>query len=325
MPDAQAPASGPAAAPSTVVLCPGQGAQAPGMGRAWAEASSEARAVFDRADAALGFAISELCFSGDADELQRTDRAQVAIYTCSVACFEGAREAGVLAESDTQAMATAGLSLGEFTALHLAGAFSFEDGLDLVRLRGEAMQDAAEASEGCMVAITGDVSESTAQAICEACAGNGVLVPANFNSPQQVVLSGGVAACEKAVEEATRRGLRATLLSVAGAFHSPLMKPAADRLAVALEATAWSVPRAPVLSNVTGEPHGTDLPVIRQRLVEQLTHPVRWSQSMQWAAAADGGAWPGRYVELGPGRVLGGLMRRTCKGVKVENLAEPPE
>ena len=309
----------------TVVLCPGQGAQAPGMGRAWAEASAEARAVFERADAKLGFALSELCFRGEADELQRTDRAQLAIYACSVACYAGWREAGGLAEG--AAYASGGLSLGEFTALHLAGAFSFEDGLELVRLRGEAMQDAAEASEGSMVAITGDVDEATAVAICEACAKDDVLVPANYNSPQQVVLSGSVAACERAAEEAGKRGLRATLLSVAGAFHSPLMKPAADRLGEALAATDFGTPRVPVLSNVTGEPHGDDVETIRRRLVEQLTQPVRWSQSVQWAACGAGesaeAAWPGRYVELGPGRVLGGLMRRTCKGVKVENLAEP--
>jgi len=283
------------------------------MGKAWAGKHPIAHATFAEADDVLGFALSKLCFEGPEDQLNRTDNAQAAIYTTSVACF---RALGVLPG------ATAGLSLGEFTALHLAGAFSFADGLKLVRLRGQAMQDAAEASQSTMVAITGDVSEAKIRELCErtlAETSGGVLVPANYNSPMQVVISGDVAACERSIPMAEQMGLRATPLTVAGAFHSPIMLAAGERLAAALAQVEWSQPTIPVLSNVTGEPHARDIGSIQRRLVEQLTHPVRWSQSMQWAATN----LPGRYVELAPGKVLTGLMRRIDKNVKVENYAEP--
>lgn len=294
----------------TVILCPGQGAQHVGMGKAWANKHPIAFATFAEADDVLGFALSTLCFEGPEDQLNRTDNAQAAIFTTSVACF---RALGV------EPTATAGLSLGEFTALHLAGAFSFADGLKLVRLRGQAMQEAAEASSSTMVAITGDVSEEQINALCDKARSDGVLVPANFNSPMQVVISGDVAACERAMPIATEMGFKPTPLTVAGAFHSPIMQPAADKLAAALDEVTWKLPGVPVLSNVTGEPHAKDVDAIKQRLVEQLTHPVRWSQSMQWAAAN----LPGRYVELAPGKVLAGLMRRIDRDTKVENYAEP--
>ena len=304
---------------STIILCPGQGAQAVGMGKAWHDASPESKAVFDEANDVLGFDLTKLCFEGPSDELNRTDNAQVAIYTASVACFRGLQAGGDLAEFT----ATAGLSLGEFTALHLAGAFSFADGLKLVRLRGEAMQAAAEAIPSSMVAITGEVNETNIEVLCDqvndALPKKAVMVPANYNSPMQVVVSGTLDACELMVTHATAAGLRATPLTVAGAFHSPLMQPAAVKLQKALEHVAWSEPTVQVLSNVTGEPHVQNPALIQKRLVEQLTNPVRWTQSMKYAAKH----LPGRFVELAPGKVLSGLMRRIEKSIRVENFDAP--
>lgn len=304
---------------NTIILCPGQGAQAVGMGKGWFDDSSEAKAVFEEANDVLGFDLAKLCFEGPADDLNRTDNGQVAIYTTSVACFRALQAKGDLAEFT----ATAGLSLGEFTALHIAGAFSFAEGLKLVRLRGEAMQEAAEAIPSSMVAITGEVNEANIGAICDvvndALPKEAVIVPANYNSPMQVVVSGTLDACEMIVGEAEAAGFRATPLTVAGAFHSPIMQPAAVKLQQALATVAWSEPTCTVLSNVTGEAHPSNTALIQKRLVEQLTNPVRWSQSMQHAAKT----LPGRYVELAPGKVLSGLMRRIEKSIRVENFDSP--
>lgn len=308
-----------AIAPQTFLLCPGQGAQAVGMGRAWFEHSDVAKQTFAAADQELGIALSDLCFNGPAEQLNRTDVAQAAIYVTSVACYQALVEEGKLGKPD----AVAGLSLGEFTALYLAGAVSFLDGLRLVRLRGQAMQEAADATPSSMVALTGEADEAKVRELCDevlADDSSQVLVPANFNSPMQVVVSGTVEGCEKAVPAAEAMGFKATPLSVAGAFHSPLMRPAAEKLADALERVEWSPPKCPVIANVTAEPHGDDLSVIKQRLVEQLTHPVRWSQSMQHAAKQYPHA---RFVELAPGKVLTGLMRRTERSIKVENHDTP--
>lgn len=291
------------------------------MGKAWVDAHAVAADTFREADEALDIELSRLCFEGPEDQLHRTDVAQAAIYTTSVACYRALRETGVVGE----VRAAAGLSLGEFTALHLAGAFSFLDGLRLVRLRGQAMQDAAESSTSGMVALVG-ADEAQALAVCEEALNDPenkqdeVLVPANFNCPGQIVISGSEAACERAVVVAEKLGLRATPLTVAGAFHSPLMQPAADRLAEALDEVSWRSPTVPVLSNVTGQPHdGGDIDSIKRRLVEQLTSSVRWSESMQYAVTQ----MPGRFVELAPGKVLSGLMRRVDRKTKVENHANP--
>jgi [acyl-carrier-protein] S-malonyltransferase len=242
----------------------------------------------------------------------------VAIYVTSVACYRALREQGRI----DRVLATAGLSLGEFTALHLAGAFTFVNGLSLVRLRGEAMQAAAEASPGGMVAVTGLGDEHIARDICaKALDGHGgeVLVPANFNSSIQIVLSGSKPACERAAKIAEEMGYKPTMLAVAGAFHSPLMQPAADRLAAALNKIEWDALRCPVVSNVTAAPHEGDIKSIKRLLVEQLTSPVRWASSMQWIVAN----LPGQLVELAPGKTLAGLMRRIDKDAKVQNHAEP--
>lgn len=308
-----------------VILCPGQGAQAVGMGRAWFEKSPAARQMLERADAVLssklGAKLTDLCFNGPDERLNRTDIAQPAIFAVSVASFRALFPDA--APSDFAAMA--GLSLGEYTALHLAGAISFESSLELVFLRGQAMQSAAEASKGSMVALIG-ADDAQAQAVCDKASQGQVLVPANYNAPGQIVLSGHAEACDRAVTVAGEMGFRATKLAVAGAFHSPLMQPAADRLAAALAKSDIQSPHCRVISNVTAQTYGTGadagraLPdVIRQRLVEQLTKPVRWSQSCAALAAE----CKGEFHELAPNKVLAGLMRRIDRAIKVVNHDEP--
>lgn len=306
-----------------VILCPGQGAQAVGMGKAWADAVPEAKAIFDRADVLLGdrlgAPLSTLCFEGPEADLNTTAVAQPALYTCAVAAYRGwlAQEGAAL--SDVQPTATAGLSLGEYTALHLAGAFEFEVGLELVVLRGRAMQDAAEATASGMVALIGATPEQ-AHAVADAARGSGVLVPANFNAPGQVVLSGDTEACARAETEATKLGLRAAALAVAGAFHSPIMAPAAERLRQALASAEIAEPRCPVYSNVTGAPHAADADSIRAKLVEQLTSPVLWADT---AAALVSSSPAGSLHELAPGKTLAGLMRRIDRGAKVTTHDAP--
>lgn len=299
-------------------LCPGQGAQAVGMGRAWFEASAAAKAVFARADATLGDSlgapVSTLCFEGPADRLHCTDVSQPAIYTCSVACWHG------LHGDDAMPAAAAGLSLGEYTALHLAGCFSFEDGLRLVSQRGTLMQEAAEASDGGMVAIMG-ATEEEAEAFCsEMTANGGVLVPANLNAPGQIVLSGDASLCERAAAACGDKGWRGTPLTVAGAFHSGHMQPAAERMAEVLAATPMEVPSGVVWSNVTASTYeGLSVDDIRSMLVAQITSPVRWAG--QLAKMVDEGY--DQWIELAPGKVLKGLMRRIDRSVKVQNHDQP--
>lgn len=306
-----------------VVLCPGQGAQFVGMGKAWHDASSVAAEVFSKADRVVGsrlgagLTLSGVCFNGPAEVLNRTDVGQPAIFTASVACYRALESAGVM----QGVVATAGLSLGEYTALHLAGAIGFEEALELVVLRGRAMQDAAEASKGSMVALIGG-DESQAQQVCDQAAQGEVLVCANFNAPGQIVLSGHASACDRAVGAAEAIGLKATKLQVAGAFHSALMAPAAERLGAALAKTAISAPSVVVASNVTAVGHVGDAETIRKRLVEQLTMPVKWAQSCAWLVGQNPPASTG-YHELAPNKVLSGLMRRIDRAVKVVNHDEP--
>lgn len=307
-----------------VILCPGQGAQTVGMGKAFAEKSPEAKAIFDRADQilgdSLGTTLSRLCFEGPAERLNKTDASQPAIFTTSMACYAALKAQWSFGKGEAPIAAAAGLSLGEYTALTIAGAMSFEDGLKLVTLRGRAMQDAAEASEGGMVALIG-ADEAQAQQVCDKARGSDVLVCANFNAPGQIVLSGSKSACDRAGPIASELGLRATALVVAGAFHSPLMKPAADRLSKALAGVDIRTPRCPVYANVTAAPHTPTVASIRERLVEQLTSPVRWAQSC--AAIATEQAGKAEFHELAPGRTLAGLYRRIDKTVKVAAHDEP--
>lgn len=300
-----------------IIVCPGQGAQALGMGRVWAETSPEAQAVFDEADRVLGTSLgqtlSSICFNGPAEVLNRTDVSQPALYTCAIASWRGLCSQMGLAEGEAPIRAAAGLSLGEYSALHVAGSFSFADGLRLVALRGKAMQNAAEAVPSGMVALVG-ADEEQANAVCDEARGSGVLVCANFNAPGQVVLSGDADACGRAEKVAADKGLRAVALAVAGAFHSPIMQPAAEALSTALAGVTIEAPRVPVLSNVTAEPHVDDAGSIRARLAEQLTSPVRWAQS--FAAMAE--RFPETDVhELAPGKTLAGMAKRISRSTKV--------
>lgn len=305
-----------------ILLCPGQGAQAVGMGRAWSDTSPEARRVFADADAIvanrLGAPLSDLCFDGPADRLNRTDAAQPALFVTAVASWKGLLARWGFGNGESGIVAAAGLSLGEYTALHLAGSLSFRDALELVLLRGRAMQEAAEARPSGMVALVG-ADEAQAEALCAAARGNDVLVCANFNAPGQVVLSGDRAACERAVRAAADAGVRAQPLAVAGAFHSPIMAPAADQLAAALAEVDVRPPMFPVLSNVTAQPHDTSPDAIRRRLIEQLTSPVRWAQGCSWLVSNV----QGRYHELAPGRTLAGLFRRIDRTIKVDTHDTP--
>ncbi|MFT5423972.1 MAG: [acyl-carrier-protein] S-malonyltransferase [Phycisphaerales bacterium] len=314
-----------------IVLCPGQGAQAVGMAKAWGEASPEAAAVIARADAALaevwarpetspgadlaGTKLSTLMFEGPIESLNRTDISQPAIYTASVASYHGWCATSGTDPDEAPMVAAAGLSLGEYSALHLAGAFTFEDGLKLVALRGRAMQDAAQAVDSSMVALIG-ADEDSANQVCAAAKQGDVLVCANFNAPGQVVISGSAGACDRAEEAAVGLGLRATRLRVAGAFHSPLMQPAAERLQHALGQAEIRAPRCPVMSNVTGEGHrGPD--EIRRGLFDQLTSPVRWATCCERLIEDHGGGAAAVLHEMAPGKTLSGMMRRIDRGTKV--------
>ena len=299
-----------------VFLCPGQGAQKIGMGKAWHEASSAAKAIFEEADEvlgdSLGNSLSEICFEDPDGRINQTNVSQPAIYTASVASFHGLVEQGFAMEP----IATAGLSLGEYSAMHLAGVFSFADGLRLVAKRGELMQASAEASPSTMIAVMGD--DETILALCEEARGDDILVPANFNATGQIVLSGSVAACERVAELASDRGVRGTLLTVAGAFHSPFMAPAADGMRKELTEATLQPPNIDVWSNVTANLHSPE--AIANCLVSQITDAVRWSQSCsKMATMYDGCSWH----ELAPSGVLRGLMRRITRDIKVQPHDKP--
>ena len=292
------------------ILCPGQGAQAVGMGRDFYERHPAARAVFDEANDLLGVDLARLCFDGPEEQLNQTDVAQPAIYVTSLACHAAAVAAGRIDPANVAGFA--GLSLGEYTALHLAGAFDFATGLRLVQARGRYMQEAAVSVPSGMVSLIG-ADEAQANELCELASQGHILVPANFNSPGQIVVSGALPACQRAEQLAGEMGLRAIPLKVAGAFHSPLMQPAADRLAEDLANLAFAAPAKPVWSNVTAEPHG-DAASIKTLLVRQITEPVRWSQTMEKLVAAGG-----TFVELAPGRVLAGLLKKVDRRAPVAN------
>jgi [acyl-carrier-protein] S-malonyltransferase len=299
---------------NTYILCPGQGAQVVGMGKDFYEASGAAREVFDRANEIIGFDLKAVCFAGPDEKLNQTDVSQPAIFVTSVASFQAAREAGLL---DVGAVTTyAGLSLGEYTALHLAGVFSFDDGVKLVAARGRYMQEAALASPSGMVALLG-ADEATANQICADAAQGEVLVPANFNAPGQIVVSGSKAACEHVLEKATAAGLKATALKVAGAFHSPLMQPAAARMKAELDHVQFSPRKTDVYANVTADLHA-DAEQMKRLLVQQIVAPVRWEQIMAKLIASDANA---RFIELAPNRHLAGLAKRINRRLPIESLA----
>jgi [acyl-carrier-protein] S-malonyltransferase len=293
-------------------LFPGQGSQEVGMGRALAESSPAAAAVWAEADAALGFPLSKLCFEGPAADLALTANTQPAVLTTSVAAAAALAERGV-----TPGLA-AGHSLGEYSALVVAGALRFAEAVRLVRRRGEFMQEAVPVGTGAMAALLG-VELATAEQLCGEAAQGEVVGVANINSPGQIVIAGHRAAVERAVEAAAARGGRkSVLLPVSAPFHCTLMKPAADRLAVELERVAVSDPRVPVVRNVDGGVTRT-ADEVRPFLVQQVASPVRWTDCVE-RLAREGAAG---FLEVGPGRVLTGLLKRTLDGAHGHPVEDP--
>lgn len=290
---------------------PGQGAQYPGMGKDLYENSPVAKEMFDKANEILGFNITQIMFEGTADELKQTKVTQPAIFLHSVILSK------VLGEKFQPEM-TAGHSLGEFSALVAAGALSFEDGLKLVSARAQAMQKACEAEPSTMAAIVGMDDEIVEQVCADV---DGVVVPANYNCPGQLVISGAVDAVNKACELLKEKGAkRALVLPVGGAFHSPLMEPAREELAAAIEATEFSTPVCPVYQNVDAKPY-TDAAAIKANLIAQLTGAVRWTQTAK-NMVADGAT---SFTELGPGKVLQGLVAKVSRDVELVGYDKLPE
>ncbi len=296
---------------------PGQGSQAPGMGRELAEHFASARSVFEEADSALGFALSKLCFEGPAEELQLTANTQPAILAVSVAA------ARVLEEKGIRPDYVAGHSLGEYSALVAAGSLGLADALRLVRKRGEYMQEAVPVGKGAMAALLG-LDAGAVEEICSKAAGKEVVSPANLNSPAQIVIAGHRSAVERAVELAKARGTkRAIMLNVSAPFHCSLMKPAAERLADDLDEVTIRGPVVPLVNNADAAIVRC-AEAVRDGLKRQMTSPVRWADSMRVLRRAD----VGLFIEAGPGKVLSGLMRqidREAKAWPVNDLASLEE
>jgi len=293
----------------TALLFAGQGAQTLGMGQDFARTIPTAQSWFERANQTLGYDLAKICFEGPETELTKTEHAQPAIFLVGFVAFELLKER----LPDLQFAAAAGLSLGEFTALSAAETFSFEEGLQLVRQRGQFMQEACETTQGGMAAIIG-LNEAATREVCTEC---GVQL-ANLNCPGQIVISGPTESLARACEKAKAKGAKRALpLPVAGAYHSPLMASAQPKLQQALTALSWKTPRIPVISNVTAQPHADDLP---GKLVEQVTSSVRWEDSMRWLLAQGFT----RFIELGPGTALTGFMRRIDKNAQILNVADLP-
>ncbi len=293
----------------TALVFAGQGAQVVGMGKDLAETFPAAKGWFERANAALGYDLAAICFNGPESELTKTENAQPGIFLVSWVAFELLKER----VPGLSFQATAGLSLGEFTALTAAGAMSFEDGLRVVRQRGRFMQEACEATRGGMAAIIG-LEEGPTR---EVCAQAGVVL-ANLNCPGQLVISGAADRIAQACELAKTKGARRALpLTVAGAYHSPLMAGAQPKLQDELARVTLSPPAVMVVSNVTAQPHeGPE--ATRARLVEQVTAAVRWEESMRYLHAQGFT----RFIELGPGTALSGFMKRIDKGAQMLNVAD---
>ncbi len=292
---------------SKAYIFPGQGSQYVGMGKDLYETFPVARKLFDEADNILGISLSTICFEGPEQELKQTKNTQPAIFLHSIAAWN------LLKPSDA-AMA-AGHSLGEYSALVAAEACSFSDALQLVRLRGELMQKAGEENPGTMAAIVGLAADIVVEA-CKEASGEGIVQPANFNSPGQIVISGSITGVRKAMEVAKEKGAKlAKELVVSGAFHSPLMQPAKEKLKAALDKIQLRNAKIPVYANVTAQPV-TKADDIRRLLFEQVTSPVRWEESV--LNMNTGGAT--RFIEVGPGKVLQGLVKRIVASAEVSGI-----
>ena len=306
----------------TLFMFPGQGAQTQGMGKELADEITEVKELYTKASDILGYDLASLCFDGPQDKLNLTEFAQPAIFVTSVAHLTALRM-GKLSEelTDVEASGCAGLSLGEYTALHVSGALNFEDALKLVQLRGKGMQQAAEQSKGTMVSILG-LDEEAINKLCDQVlsegitedSGDTILSGVNFNCPGQIVLSGSIKACQRAAELAPELGaMKAIPLAVAGAFHTDMMAPAADMLSSAIDSCQLADPALPVFSNVDTEAYaGTG--DIKDKLLKQLVGPVKWQHTIE--NLLDDGYT--RFIEIGPGKVLTGLVKKISRGKKIK-------
>jgi len=304
---------------SVAFIFPGQGSQAPGMGRGLAEAYAAAREVFEEADEALGFALSRLCFEGPAEDLQLTENTQPAILATSVAALRAAESEGL-----PRPVFVAGHSLGEYSALVAAGALSLRDAVQVVRKRGRYMQEAVPVGAGAMAAVLGGDFEMV-EAVCAEAAREGeICSPANINSPGQIVIAGSAAAVERAIPLLKERGARRSLpLKVSAPFHCALMLPAQERLAADLDEVEFRDLSVPLVTNVDAALIRTGAEA-RAALVRQVSSPVRWRESVEFLAREG----VDTFVEVGPGKVLTGLVRQTApqaRGLNVEDVASLKE
>lgn len=300
----------------TTFLFPGQGAQHVGMGKTIAERFPAAKQLYDRANEILKFDLAQLCFEGPADRLNTTVVSQPALFVSSLAALEMLKAERPDVVSGCQF--AAGLSLGEYTALVFAGAMSFEDGLRVVRVRGEAMQAAADAAPSGMVSAL-LLDGPKVEEVCRGAAESGRIWIANYLCPGNTVLSGEKAACERAVTLIEQASGKPIPLAVAGAFHTPLMESACAKLSDVLNSVQLTTPRIPVVSNVDASVH-TDPGDIRQILIRQVTQPVLWENSIRWLLSQ--GAGP--FFEIGPGKVLKGLMKRIDRKSDCESVNDTP-
>lgn len=293
-------------------IFPGQGSQYPGMGKELADNFPVARQVFEEADDALGMKLSAICFAGSEDELKLTANTQPAILTASIAVLRAVEQ-----ETGLKGDYLAGHSLGEYSALVCSGALDFTDAVRTVRARGTFMQEAVPVGVGAMAAML-SIDRDALEEICREAAQGEVVSPANFNSPGQIVIAGHVGAVNRVIEIAKGKGFRkAMLLPVSAPFHCALMKPAAERLAEVVEALQSGAMKAAVVSNVEAKPN-QDSARVKELLVAQVCSPVLWEQSVQEMAALG----VDRFIEIGPGKVLSGLVKRISKDVSVANVED---
>lgn len=295
----------------TAYLFPGQGSQYVGMGKELFDHFPVAKSIFERAEARLGREYIDVIFAGPEEKLRQTRFTQVSLFIVSMAAH------AVIKSADRRADVMAGHSLGEYSALCAAGAFDFETGLDLVKARGEAIGEAAEKTPGTMAALIG-LDRAVVDDLCVKASALGVCQPVNYNCPGQIVVAGTVGAVEEAVKLAQAAGSpKSVRLNVSGAFHSTLMKPAADKMATVLAKAKIVVPAVPVVTNVDGK-LTQDPQQIREKLVHQIDHAVLWEDTLKWMI----GAGVELFIEIGPGRVLSGLVRRTDKTRKFSNIED---